>query len=514
MKLLCIKGAERDTIWELSGSRTTIGRDTSCDIVINDRKSSRVHAEVVHEGSDFIFYDKASRNGSFINDTPVSRQTLVSGDQITIGDTRIKVMEMDAAESIDWQRGDPLFTIEIPLDKLATQVEQVVSAPETISKDHLEIATKKQVEAAKLIQNLETLYEVGKAINLIQTVDELLAQIAEVLLDVFHDVQRVGILLKENGKDFQPKLIKTRGDVPAQPFQISWSVVNKAATEEICILANDASHDDRFTASESIMSMNLRSVMCAPLVNKGTVLGVIYLDNRDKPDCFDENDLALLSALANQSAVAVDNSRLYQDVQTAYHEVILALMNTVEAKDPYTKGHSVRTSRYAFGIAQEMGLSEKECQKIKTAAELHDIGKIGVKDLIIGKDSALSTMEFHSIQAHVLTGEDIIRPIEYLRFAFPMIRYHHEDYDGTGYPEGLKGDDIPMGARIIRVADAFDAMTTQRPYNEPLPFKEAFEKCREAKRKDFDPDVVDALGRFINKNHPTDPASREKNSLS
>ena len=160
--------------------------------------------------------------------------------------------------------------------------------------------------------------------------------------------------------------MRTKADIPSQPFEISWSIVNEAVKEEVCILANDASHDDRFQGSESILAMDLRSVMCAPLVNKGSVLGVIYLDNREKPDCFDENDIALLSALASQSAVALDNSRLYGDIQKAYHEAILALMNTVEAKDPYTRGHSQRVSRYALGIVRDMGLSEGESKRIKT----------------------------------------------------------------------------------------------------------------------------------------------------
>ena len=147
-----------------------------------------------------------------------------------------------------------------------------------------------------------------------------------------------------------------------------------------------------------------------------------------------------------------------------------------------------------------MGLSEEECKKVKTGAELHDIGKIGVKDLIIGKDSPLSTMEFHSIQAHVLTGEKILGPIEYLSFALPIIRHHHEKYDGTGYPDGLKGEKIPLAARIIGAADAFDAMTTQRPYNKPLPFKKALEKCKELKGKQFDTKVIDALDLFVTQN--------------
>ncbi|MEJ2725091.1 MAG: HD-GYP domain-containing protein, partial [Deltaproteobacteria bacterium] len=191
------------------------------------------------------------------------------------------------------------------------------------------------------------------------------------------------------------------------------------------------------------------------------------------------------------------NSQLYEDVQKAYYEAILALMNSMNAKDPYTAGHSQRTSRYALGIAQEMGLSERACKKIKTGAELHDIGKIGIRDVIIGKRNPLSTMEYNTIQAHVLTGENIIKPIKYLRFALPMIRHHHEHYDGTGYPDGLKGDEIPLGARIVGAGDAFDAMTSQRPYNKPLSSNKALEKCVSLKGKQFDPDVIDALIRFV-----------------
>jgi hypothetical protein len=474
MKLVCAVRGKNDSVWELSELRTTIGRDSTCDIVINDLKSSRLHAEIIREGDSFIFCDKDSLNGSFINNDRVAQHELVPGDQIKIGDTEIRVIEEEFSATIEWHQQEPFITTKIPLDKIQTE---------------------------KSIKSLETLYQVGRAINSIQTVEELLDQIAESLLTVFSDVKRVCILLNENGKDLEPKTIKTKTDIPSQPFEISWSIVNAAVKEEVCILANDASHDIRFRGSESILALNLRSVMCAPLVNKGTVLGVIYLDSGEKPDCFDENDVALLSALASQSAVAIDNSRLYEDIQKAYHEAILALMNTVEAKDPYTRGHSQRVSRYAFGIARERGLSEEESKMIKTAAELHDIGKIGVRDLIIGKNSSLSTTEFDLMKDHVLTGENIIRPIEYLSFVLPMIRHHHERYDGLGYPDGLKGDGIPLGAKIIGVADAFDAMTTQRPYNEPLSYKKALEEFKAVKGKQFNPEVVDALVRFVKRNY-------------
>jgi HD-GYP domain-containing protein (c-di-GMP phosphodiesterase class II) len=499
---------EKDTVWELFGSRSIIGRDSTCDIAISDPKSSRIHAEIVHKGNTYVFSDIKSRNGSFINNEQVTQQILVSGDQIKIGDTIIKVVAEDLSATIEWQKLDPLATTRMPLDSFDSQIREMVTGPETISKKQPIIATEKQAQTKKLINNLETLYKVGRTINSFQSVEELLDQIADTVLGVFDDVQRVSILLKENnGKDLAPRAIKTRAEIPPQPWEISWSVVNEAVEEEVAILANDAVHDERFDASESIIAMNLRSVMCVPLINKGTVLGVMYVDNREKPGIFDEDDLALLSALAGQAAVAVDNSRLYENIQQAYHEAILALMNTVEAKDQYTRGHSQRVGRSALGIAREMGLSEEESKRIQTAAELHDIGKIGVRDLIIGKESSLSTMEFDLMKDHVLKGENIIKPIEYLGFAGPMIRHHHERYDGGGYPDGLKGDGIPLGARIIGVADAFDAMTTKRPYNEPLPFGEALEEFESLKGQQFDPDVVDALGRFIKRNYMIEEGS-------
>ena len=479
MKLVCMEGVEKDTVWELSGFRSIIGRDSTCDIAIDDPKSSRIHAEILQKGNTFIFSDIESRNGSFINNEQVTKQILVAGDQIKIGDTTIKVIAADLSATIEWQKLDPLATTRMPLDKLDSQIRELVIGPETTSEKDPVIDTERQAQTEKLINNLETLYKVGRTINSFQSVEELLDQIADTVLSVFGDIQRVCILLNENnGKDLEPRAIKTRAEIPPQPWEISWSVVNEAVEEEVALLANDAVHDERFDASESVAAMNLRSVMCVPLINKGTVLGVMYVDSREKPGIFDEDDLALLSALSSQAAVAVDNSRLYENIQQAYHEVILALMNTVEAKDEYTRGHSQRVSRGALGIAREMGLSEEESKKIQTAAELHDIGKIGVRDLIIGKESSLSTTEFDLMKDHVVTGENIIKPIEYLRFAGPMIRHHHERYDGGGYPDGLKGDGIPLGARIIGVIDAFDAMTTNDPTTSPCPLRRHWKNSR------------------------------------
>jgi response regulator RpfG family c-di-GMP phosphodiesterase len=501
VKLVCIEGTAKDSVWEITGRRLVIGRDPDCDINLDDPGLSRNHAEIICEGNAMVFVDQGSLNGSLINGRRVSRQALCSGDKIRIGDTTMQLVGKDPDQPIHWGESEPFITTSISADHFRSQLDRLISGPDKRVPRNPGGDSRERLKIVKLTKNLETLYQAGNAMNSIQNLDEMLDQIAGTLLTVYQGVERVCILLKgkNGGSRFEPKIVKTRPDVPSEPFRLSRSILSKSVREEVCLLAGDAHSDERFLGSQSVMSMKIRSVMCAPLISKGSVLGVVYLDNRNSPDRFDKDDLALLSALANQSAVAIENSLLYEEVQRGYHEAILALMNTVDAKDSYTSGHSQRTSRYALGIAQEMGLSEMECKKIKIGAELHDIGKIAVGDFILGKQDTLSTMEFNTIQAHVLAGENILKPIRYLRFTLPMIRHHHEHYDGTGYPDRLKGEEIPLSARIIGAADAFDAMTTQRPYNKPLSFKEALGKCVLLKGKHFDPDVIDALGRFVNK---------------
>lgn len=502
VKLTCIEGSAKNSVWAINGQKAVIGRDSNCDIHLDDPGLSRIHAEVVRQGETLVLVDLGSLNGSLVNGKRVNRQILAAGDRIRIGDAAFLVVGEDAQQPFHWDENDPLITTAISLNHFNGQLNGNASGP---GKKGRRIPPQREIQEpskiVKLAKNLETVYWAGNAIISIRNPDEMLEQIAETLLDVYPDVERVCILLKgKNGASrFEPKTIRTRPGLPPGPFRLSRSIVSKSVRDEMCILAGDAHRDERFIASKSIMNMKIRSVMCAPLISKGHVLGAIYLDNRKAPNRFDEDDLALLSALANQSAVAIENAQLYEEVQRGYHEAILALMNTVDAKDSYTRGHSQRTSSYAFGIAREIGLDENNCRRIKIAAELHDIGKIGVGDFILGKESTLSTMEYNTIQAHVLAGETIVKPIRYLQFALPMIRHHHEHYDGTGYPDGLKGDRIPLGARIIGAADAFDAMTTKRPYNKPLSFSQALKKCASLRGKQFDPDVVDAFGRFLDK---------------
>ena len=153
-------------------------------------------------------------------------------------------------------------------------------------------------------------------------------------------------------------------------------------------------------------------------------------------------------------------------VHRAYMQSIHALINLTEARDPYTKRHSVKVSNYAVLLAKATNLSEKEVETIRLAAILHDIGKVGIKAKILLKNGSLNSKEFKEVQKHSEIGAEIIKPLKFFAPIVSIIRHHHENYNGTGYPDGLKGEDIPLASRILAIADAYVARTRKRAYRE------------------------------------------------
>lgn len=184
---------------------------------------------------------------------------------------------------------------------------------------------------------------------------------------------------------------------------------------------------------------------------------------------------------------------LYSKMQKVYLDTIRALAAAIDAKDPYTKGHSERVAKMALALAQELNLSDREIENIEYAALLHDIGKIGIADNILGKDSSLTNREFDKIKEHTVMGAKIIEPVDFLKNSYETIYHHHEKYDGKGYPDGLKSEDIPILARIIAVADAYDAMCSDRPYRKKLNNDKILKELKDQSGKQFDPKVVKAL---------------------
>jgi len=184
---------------------------------------------------------------------------------------------------------------------------------------------------------------------------------------------------------------------------------------------------------------------------------------------------------------------LYTKMRKVYLDTIRALAAAIDAKDPYTKGHSERVAETSVALAQELNLSDKDIENIEYTALLHDIGKIGVADNILGKKSSLTDKEFDKIKEHTVIGAKIIEPVDFLKNSYEAIYHHHEKYNGKGYPDGLKEKDIPLLARIIAVADAYDAMGSDRPYRKKLNKDKILNELKDQAGKQFDPEVVKAL---------------------
>jgi HD-GYP domain-containing protein (c-di-GMP phosphodiesterase class II) len=273
------------------------------------------------------------------------------------------------------------------------------------------------------------------------------------------------------------------------------SIAGSVAKSQTGILVNDVSQDNRHSKTMDTQAQyQTRNMAVAPVIAKGELIGVLQAINRCE-GTFCDRDLHLLKILSHQVAIAIENARLLESLHTVFIETVSSLASAIDAKDPYTGGHTKRVAFFSQLIARYMGFSKDEVEKVKIAALLHDIGKIGIDDKVLKKQAPLVDEEWEHMKDHPDKGYRILAHLKQLKYATDGMRYHHERPDGNGYPFGLKGDEIPMIARIISVADTFDAMTSNRPYRKGLSYEIAFEEIVRHRGTQFDEKVVDA---FIN----------------
>ena len=301
-------------------------------------------------------------------------------------------------------------------------------------------------------------------------------------------------------------------------------------SEEGCVLLPDASRVELVTSSnrgfdeEAIRNIKIKLSKGIPgsdikggnpiFVDSSRQIAAIPLKVRDKltgfisvrcpkgTGVFDGRDLVILSLLADQAALLFENLGLYDNIQGFYFEIIQALARTIDAKDSYTHDHADRARKYARLIGRKLRLSDQEIVDIEYAAMVHDIGKIGIKEEILHKAGKLDPEEEEALRHHPQIGNRILEPVAFLASVAPIVLYHHEWYNGEGYPDGLKGEDIPLGSRIVSVIDAYDAMTSDRPYRKAFSKEIAVKELIEGKAIQFDPNVVDAFLEVLKEDNP------------
>lgn len=240
------------------------------------------------------------------------------------------------------------------------------------------------------------------------------------------------------------------------------------------------------------------------LIRKGIELRSSVFAQRKLQQSFSEQNAALQKQnilLAKRIEDSTKNlTRLYEDLRSTYMRTIKALAQAIDARDHYTHSHSENVARYAVTLSEELGLSAKEIEMIREACELHDLGKIGIEDSILSKPSSLTPEEWEQVKRHPITGAHILEPLTFLNDVVDLVRQHHEHFDGTGYPEGRKGEDILLGARIIHIADAYESMRSARSYRKiPLTKEEAVMEIKNNAGTQFDPALAEAFLKIVDK---------------
>jgi len=304
------------------------------------------------------------------------------------------------------------------------------------------------------------------------------------------------LLLDERKKELLFEFTNGKRHSPAEHIKLDASscIVGWVARNGKPLIINDTSKDRRFNKDiDQLAGYPSKSIICVPLIVRGKTIGVLEVLNKLDGSDFTEEDLATLVAVGSIAGMAIENTRLHRSVEEGYKSTIRALAAAVDAKDPYTCGHSHRVMEYALVGGKALLLPKEDLDILEYGATLHDIGKIGIPDSILAKPGSLTAEEWGIVCQHPLVGASIIEGIPFLEDARELVVHHHERYDGTGYPHGLQGEEIPIGTRLLAVADVFDTMTTNRSYRSALDNSEALEELVRCSGTQFCPAAVDTF---------------------
>jgi len=363
----------------------------------------------------------------------------------------------------------------------------------------------------RLLHTFAALADLGEEIANTADFEEMLRSSFHLLLGSLA-IRRGAVAQHDRQRDVL-RIVTSRGleTAPETDFSISRDHARALATLGASLTAGDAAaeatrlmteHPKMFAASEVQILL--------PLVVHDRLIGVVLLGEKASGETFTDEDLVTLNALARHIAVGInshhllgevkrkaeENQKLYEGLRKIYKETVHAFAAAIDIKDRYTQGHSVRVGKYSEVIAREMGWGDNEVEGITIAGYLHDIGKLIVDLSVINSPERFSAKDSKEMSRHPSAGYEILAPISHPYADIPlMARYHHERMDGKGYPDGLKGEEIPTGARIVTLADSFDAMTTDRPYRKKLPLEDVLEDFRVNTGTQFDPQVVCAFCR-------------------
>ena len=369
------------------------------------------------------------------------------------------------------------------------------------------------IENKQKIERLEHLIELTKHINSTLELNKLLDNMLQISTDMLQAEAGSILLLDEDKNElfFAAATGEKKDKLKDIRVPVGEGIAGWVARENKSVLVADAQNDPRFFKKvDQKTAFKTTSIIAVPLLTKDRLIGVVEVLNKKNKHFFNEEDTSLLEAFANQAAVAIENAKLYENLNSMFLNTVKSLAAAIETKDIYTRGHSERVTKYSELIAKEMGLPDDDIKDLRLAGLLHDIGKIGIDESILRKPSKLTNAEFSEIKKHPVYAANILESIPQMKEIIPAIKYHHERYDGNGYPDGLKDNDIPFFARIISIADTFDAMSSSRPYRDALPLDVCLKEIHLCAGTQFDPEIASVAIKTLKKYFSSQTNNKEK----
>ncbi len=498
--LLIERGANAGSRIELKQFPVSVGRDPSSDIVLHDNEASRFHLRIKKRERLFILEDLESRNGTYINGDRVVNSTLSSGDRILVGSTELVFVAPEGVIHIandlkhfDMHLDEPIG-IRGPIEMDQPHRHQLRRA---IRLDPIAMANNIMSQGSAVSEvfnhhsNLIVIKDLSECCNtLLKSIGKICGNASRAALFIW----------SEQSRQLIPYAVKTYGET--KPFLLSKSAFEDALSRRQGILLS--------TETRATQKGRTRAIL--PVAHSEEIIALVHLEIDHPSETFSMAALEIVQALLQRASTIIESMLLRKEVDSWLFGVIDTVMSTIEAKDTYTRGHSERVSGYALAIADELKLNKEIRRLLMVSSLCHDIGKVGIPDAILKKASLLSSEEYAEIKLHPTIGSSILAHLPNSQRIISGVKYHHEKWDGTGYPEGLAGENIPFFGRIVAISDVFDAMVSGRSYSGFMEHDEAVERLT-SESDLFDPEVLKAFVRAYEKGSISLKTSTQNNDI-
>jgi putative nucleotidyltransferase with HDIG domain len=486
-----MNGPYKGRVWE-SSDLLRIGRHESSEIVLDDSSVSRHHAEVRATERGWRVRDLGSTNGTRLNGVRLSngQWPLRIRDFLQFGEIGVVVEALE--EEVEHNTPSPVDSSVTPPPDM-----RVEGATRLTWDQAMEALAFDVNSCPRVGEQLMALLRAGHHLGHIEKEEDLLQSVLEDAVAVL-EAQRGAIVLAESpGNRLQlkalvtgrnePRAVANGRPEPSGRFTYSQSLALRSFQRGESVLCQRVEDDEELSLAKSIAEGAMGSVVCVLLRTPRKRLGVLHLDRSPWQKPFTLDDLKLADGLAASVSAGIECSQLLRKQRDLFLDTITVLAQAIEMRDPYLGGHTLRVSTYSVLLAQHLEMTPAEVELIRTGTPLHDIGKIGIDDAILRKPDRLTPEEFEAMKLHTVKGAEIIETVPDLWPVKPIVRSHHERWDGQGYPDRLAGEQIPALARVVALADAFDAMTSDRPYRKGMAASVAFGEIEKQAGRQFDP---------------------------